>query len=110
MKSLNTKLPAVAAPTLAALCASSMWAAVTGAQTGGSQFHRLADATGAEGYDLQWRDGRVVGLRALRQDGSWLDLRPYVPPTDDAGEEARHLRLRAPCKKELCGQGEEQRG
>ena len=82
MKSLNVKLLAVAALTLTALCASSMWATGTGAQTGGSQFYRLVEVTGAEGYDLQWRDGRVVGLRALRQDGSWLDLRPQAPPEE----------------------------
>ena len=81
MKSLNVKLLAVAALALTALCASSMWATGTGAQaTGSSKFYRLVAVTGAEGYDLQWTDGRVVGMRALREDGGWFDLRPYVPP------------------------------
>ena len=85
MKSFNVKLLAVFALTLAALCASSMWATGTGAQTAGSsKFYRLVAVTGAEGYDLQWADGRVVGLRALREDGSWFDLRPYVPPPDES--------------------------
>ena len=83
MKSLNVKLLAVAALALTALCASSMWATGTGAQaTGSSKFYRLVAVTGAEGYDLQWRDDRVVGLRALRLDGSWFDLRPQAPPDD----------------------------
>jgi hypothetical protein len=61
MKSSNIKLLAVAALTLAALCASSVWPAGTGAQTGSSQFYRLVAVTGAEGYDVQSRDGAVVG-------------------------------------------------
>lgn len=80
MKSLTTKLLAVAALTLAALLASSMYATGADAQTGNHKYYSLVVVTGAEGYDLQWTDGRVVGLRALRQDGSWFDLRPQVPP------------------------------
>lgn len=86
MKSLNMKRLAVIALTLAALCASSMWAAGTGAQTTGNhKFYSLPVVTGAEGYDLQWTDGRVVGLRALRPDGRWFDLRPQTPPDDGTG-------------------------
>lgn len=79
MKSLNVKRLAAAALTLAALCASSMWAAGTGAQAiGSSKYFRIAVVAGAEGYDLQWTEGRVVGLRALRPDGNWFDLRPQT--------------------------------
>jgi hypothetical protein len=83
MHSSNKKLLAAIGLIAATLGLSSAYPSRTVRQSSseGNTFVRVSDSWQPDGFEAEMKDGKLVGMRGTRNDGSRVALKPHSKPT-----------------------------